>query len=115
MVASSLLGTVAGYVIGSALVSAFLPWDAGYDNAGADTGVVCLDTDGDGVDDAGPPCDGEDNCPTIANPGQEDADGDGETAFSSAALSSSSAGRASRTVSTEAKTLPRLCASLRRM
>ncbi|PZQ91964.1 MAG: hypothetical protein DI534_03205 [Leifsonia xyli] len=28
MLASSLLGTVAGYVIGSALVSAFLPWDA---------------------------------------------------------------------------------------
>ena len=28
MVGSSLLGTVAGYVIGSALVSAFLPWDA---------------------------------------------------------------------------------------
>jgi hypothetical protein len=27
-VAGSLLGTVAGYVIGSALVSAFLPWDA---------------------------------------------------------------------------------------
>ncbi|TXK17107.1 hypothetical protein [Homoserinibacter sp. GY 40078] len=33
MLASSLLGTVAGYVIGSALVSAFLPWDAGYDQA----------------------------------------------------------------------------------
>jgi hypothetical protein len=29
MVGSSLLGTVAGYVIGSALVSAFLPWDGG--------------------------------------------------------------------------------------
>jgi hypothetical protein len=38
MVGSSLLGTVAGYVIGSALVSAFLPWgDAGPD-AGADSG-----------------------------------------------------------------------------
>lgn len=29
MIASSLIGTVAGYVIGSALVSAFLPWDGG--------------------------------------------------------------------------------------
>jgi hypothetical protein len=32
---------------------------------------ICPDGDGDGV------CDGEDNCPAIANPGQEDADGDG--------------------------------------
>ena len=39
MVGSSLIGTVAGYVIGSALVSAFLPWDAGYD-ANADGGVA---------------------------------------------------------------------------
>ncbi|MFT4284887.1 MAG: hypothetical protein QM598_08655 [Protaetiibacter sp.] len=38
MLASSLLGTVAGYVIGSALVSAFLPWDAGYEEAGSDAG-----------------------------------------------------------------------------
>ncbi len=43
MVGSSLLGTVAGYVIGSALVSAFLPWDGGYGgseaaDAGADSG-----------------------------------------------------------------------------
>jgi len=37
MFTSSLLGSVAGYVIGSALVSAFLPWDAGFDAAGADT------------------------------------------------------------------------------
>ena len=29
VIASSLIGTVAGYVIGSALVSAFLPWDGG--------------------------------------------------------------------------------------
>jgi hypothetical protein len=29
------------------------------------------------VDDGGAPCDGPDNCPTIPNPGQEDADGDG--------------------------------------
>jgi hypothetical protein len=36
MVASSLLGTVAGYVIGSALVSAFLPMDSGATDASAD-------------------------------------------------------------------------------
>lgn len=35
---SSLLGTVAGYVIGSALVSAFLPWDGGASDASADSG-----------------------------------------------------------------------------
>lgn len=35
MVGSTLLGTVAGYVIGSALVSAFLPWGAGDDAAGS--------------------------------------------------------------------------------
>lgn len=39
MVGSSLLGTVAGYVIGSALVSAFLPWDGGYGGSeAADSG-----------------------------------------------------------------------------
>ena len=39
MFASSLLGSVAGFVIGSALVSAFLPWDAGSDgSAEADAG-----------------------------------------------------------------------------
>jgi hypothetical protein len=50
MVASSLLGTVAGYVIGSALVSAFLPWDAGYDGSadGSDGG-----DGGDSTDAAG--------------------------------------------------------------
>jgi hypothetical protein len=46
-------------------------------NSGLDTGVICLDTDGDGVDDAGAPCDGPDNCPTIPNADQADADGDG--------------------------------------
>jgi hypothetical protein len=46
MVGSSLLGTVAGYVIGSALVSAFLPWDSGMDTAGADTGADTTDASG---------------------------------------------------------------------
>jgi hypothetical protein len=35
------------------------------------TGAVVTDTDGDGV------ADDDDNCPTVANPGQEDTDGDG--------------------------------------
>ena len=48
MVASSLLGSVAGYVIGSALVSAFLP-APGADQAGADGGGA----DGAGADGAG--------------------------------------------------------------
>lgn len=38
MVGSSLLGTVAGYVIGSALVSAFLPMDAGGEATAAESG-----------------------------------------------------------------------------
>lgn len=41
MVGSTLLGTVAGYVIGSALVSAFLPWDDAYGangDVGSDSG-----------------------------------------------------------------------------
>ena len=37
MVGSSLLGTVAGYVIGSAIVSAFLPTDLGGTDASADS------------------------------------------------------------------------------
>jgi len=39
MIASSLIGSVAGYVIGSALVSAFLPWDGGSADAAADPGA----------------------------------------------------------------------------
>lgn len=55
MVASSLLGTVAGYVIGSALVSAFLPWDGGAGgDANADGGDSgSSDGSGDGSGDAG--------------------------------------------------------------
>lgn len=34
-------------------------------------GGGCIDTDADGI------CDGDDNCPGVANPGQEDSDGDG--------------------------------------
>jgi len=50
MVGSSILGTVAGYVIGSALVSAFMPMDGGADasadsgDAGADSGDAGADT-----------------------------------------------------------------------
>ncbi|HEX7834683.1 MAG TPA: hypothetical protein VF479_04350, partial [Pseudolysinimonas sp.] len=54
MFASSLIGTVAGYVIGSALVSAFLPWDGGADtsaDAGTDTGSA--DTGSADFGDAG--------------------------------------------------------------
>jgi hypothetical protein len=56
MFASSLLGTVAGFVIGSALVSAFLPWDSGADgsaeaDAADDPGAD--DTGGFGGDDFG--------------------------------------------------------------
>lgn len=55
MVGASLLGTVAGYVIGSALASAFLPpMDAGLTNAGADGGTDAgADGSADGGADAG--------------------------------------------------------------
>ena len=62
VVASSLLGTVAGYVIGSAIVGAFLP-DAGADasadgtdgsaDAGADPGAGDVSADGGGFGDFG--------------------------------------------------------------
>jgi hypothetical protein len=52
MVASSLLGTVAGYVIGSALVSAFLPpmGFEGGDQAGAEGGTGAEGADGQAAD-----------------------------------------------------------------
>ncbi len=55
MVASSLLGTVAGYVIGSALVSAFLP-QPGFDQAAGDgsgAGTEASGTDASGTDGSG--------------------------------------------------------------
>jgi hypothetical protein len=57
MLASSLLGTVAGYVVGSTLVSAFLPWDAGYDAASGDGATDVSATDASGADVAGPSAD----------------------------------------------------------
>ncbi|MET0590396.1 MAG: hypothetical protein ABWZ77_04395 [Naasia sp.] len=59
MVGSSLLGTVAGYVIGSALVSAFLPdpgvgdTAAGADEAGANAGDAGADAGADAGGDGG--------------------------------------------------------------
>jgi hypothetical protein len=54
MIASSLIGTVAGYVIGSALVSAFLPYDGGSTDAAADSGADASGDSGDsGADTSG--------------------------------------------------------------
>lgn len=53
MVGSSLLGTVAGYVIGSAIVSAFLPMDGGGAEASADGGADSGADSGDAGADAG--------------------------------------------------------------
>jgi hypothetical protein len=46
-------------------------------NCASDQGLICLDQDGDTIADGGLPCNGPDNCPTVPNVGQEDADGDG--------------------------------------
>ena len=54
MVGSTLLGTVAGYVIGSALVSAFLPWDGGSGSeATGDSGDASADAGSEGGGDLG--------------------------------------------------------------
>lgn len=51
-------------------------WNSAADHAYAllvllrSTGGICVDTDGDGI------CDAEDNCPAVANSGQQDTDGD---------------------------------------
>jgi hypothetical protein len=50
MVASSLLGTVAGYVIGSALVSAFMPNDYGNDSADSSDSGDSTDAGADTTD-----------------------------------------------------------------
>jgi hypothetical protein len=50
MMGSSLLGTVAGFVIGSAIVSAFMPMDGGGTDAGADSGT---ETNADSAGDSG--------------------------------------------------------------
>lgn len=47
MLATSMLGTVAGYVIGSALVSAFLPWGGDDASAGSDSADVGADQGAD--------------------------------------------------------------------
>jgi hypothetical protein len=59
MVGSSLLGTVAGYVIGSALVSSFLPMDDGSSDASGDGGDSGSDS-GDAGADADASADGGD-------------------------------------------------------
>jgi hypothetical protein len=72
-------GTTCTYTI-QACISATNPHETdtnSANNCAQDQGRLCLDQDGDGVDDGGPPCDGPDNCPTVPNPGQEDSDGDG--------------------------------------
>ena len=54
MMGSSLLGTVAGFVIGSALVSAFMPMDGGGTDAGADANAdTTTETNADPASDAG--------------------------------------------------------------
>ena len=56
MFATSLLGSVAGFVIGSALVSSFMPMDSGNDAAASDSSG----TDSNGADASGPDASGPD-------------------------------------------------------
>ncbi|MFM9918647.1 hypothetical protein [Lacisediminihabitans sp. H27-G8] len=53
MFASSLLGSVAGYVIGSALVSSFMPMDGGSDASAADANGTDAGASDSGTSDAG--------------------------------------------------------------
>jgi len=79
MVGGSLLGTVAGYVIGSALVSSFLP-PVGADLAGADgTGEAGADDAGAG--DAGAGDSGADGADASADAGGFDGGGFGDGGF----------------------------------
>lgn len=53
MMGSSLLGTVAGFVIGSALVSAFMPMDGAGTDAGTDATDANTETNADAGGDSG--------------------------------------------------------------
>lgn len=53
MFASSLLGSVAGFVIGSALVSSFMPTDFGYNGSDAGADASGTDAGASGASDAG--------------------------------------------------------------
>lgn len=72
-------GTVCNYTIQACVAAAALhQTDTNLtNNCTQDTGQICLDTDGDGVQNGGIPCNGPDNCPNVANPTQQDSDGDG--------------------------------------
>lgn len=71
MVGSSLLGTVAGFVIGSAIMSAFMPNDLGGDQAGGDQAGG--DDSGDGSDSADA---GSDSGDASADAGSDSGGGD---------------------------------------
>lgn len=71
MLGSSLLGTVAGYVIASTLMSAFLP-PMGYTDAGADSNTDGAQNDGSGQDnDSGSDTSGGDDWSASADPGTD--------------------------------------------
>jgi hypothetical protein len=72
-------GTNCNYTIQHCIAAAVLHQTDtdGSNNCTQDTGLICLDTDGDGVANGGAPCNGPDNCPNTPNPTQVDSDGDG--------------------------------------